>query len=270
MRLRIFISLLVFLSLLQAVGFAFISARPAAPPDEVLGVMVEAFPLFQEQALVSPQTYGFSTAADVENATVEEGYPVYRIIDEQLQSNPNNLYDVERYAQEWQFVVYSDYRPRTFIQIAFDEQVGKYVYQAAGGNPAPLENGLAVMRRYAGEQAVNVHLVKHLNQTLLAFEWNEAPYTIPLDENVSPRENPLDYEQTIRYLKSLTIPAVSETNAFATGGKVIIWLVVVLFIMLVFLRIMNSKLRKTREEAEQAERSRIERMKERLRKLRGG
>jgi hypothetical protein len=245
------------------------ASTPAQPPDEVAGVLEESFAEFKKQVAKDPRKYGFSSAADVEQATVEAGYPVYVLDEKSLPDFKGNIYQLEEYGYEWDFVIHdSQNEAKTFMEIAYDEMDKRFFLSAFGGDPAPLTAGTEAMRAFAGEEAKNVHFVKTGDERLLIFEYKFdgklAPYAIPLNEATTPEMKPLDYRETIEYVKKVNGLAhdaellKGKEEAPQSNGQIFIWTALFAVLMIIVIRIANKNLRKEREKLAEADKKRLQ------------
>jgi hypothetical protein len=244
-------------------------SQPAPPPDEVAGVMEEAFAELQKQMTEAPRKYGFSSAKDVERATVETGYPIFVLDEPSLPNFKGNIYQLEEYGYAWEFVIHDgNGEARTFMQIAYDDAERKFMLAESGGDPAPLMVATAAMRAFAGEQAKNVHLVKTGGERLLIFEYKYqdklAPYALPLTAATTDETQPFDYIATIEYIKKINGLAhdeqlLEEQQAPKSSGQMFLWIALFAILMIFVVRLTNNKLRKEREQLAEAEKQRLER-----------
>lgn len=247
------------------------SSRPALPPDEVSGVLQEAFPEFQKAVKREPKKYGFANANEVDRATVDVGYPIYIIEEKNLTADFfGNIYQLEQYGYAWEFVV-SDANnvPRTYLEISYDEQDKRFYMSRFGGDVQPLQAGTEAMLRFAKDRANNIHFVKFAGERLLVFEFEKeagkpAPYVVPLNEETTASQSPLDYRQTVEYLKKIAGLEYDEQllgTENNISGSTLIWIALFILFMFIVVRVTNTRLRKERERQHAAEVERLKRRK---------
>ncbi len=266
--------MLLSLMLLFASGVVYgsepaLGSQPAPPPAEVSGVMEEAFAALQKQMADEPRKYGFSSAKEVESATIETGYPIYVLDEPSLPDFKGNIYQLEQYGNAWEFVIHDGQgEARTFMQIAYDEEERKFMLAESGGDPAPLMAATEAMRAFAGEQAKNIHLVKTGGERVLIFEYKYqdklAPYALPLTAATTDETQPFDYIATIEYIKKINGVAHDEQllidqQAPKSSGQMFLWIALFAILMIFVVRLTNNKLRKEREQLAEAEKQRLER-----------
>jgi hypothetical protein len=236
------------------------ASQPAPPPAEIEGMIEPIFAEFKEMAARDPQRFGFSDKAALEQATIEEGYPVYIIDEAALKGFKGNIYQLEQYAQAWDFVIYDrENKPQTYLEMEYDENEARYYLGGYGGDPSILARANQALRAFAGDEGKNVHFVKVAGERLLIFEYDyqgqPAPYAIPLTDSLSEQAKPLDYKQTIEYLKKLKgydydekqRTEVSESLPSTPSMSTYIWIALFVALMLAGVRFTNGRLRKERE-----------------------
>lgn len=252
-------AVLLFIFMVASFGTSGLASDPPMPPSEIQGAIEVAFQEFQKEAAKNPQKYGFASASAVEKASVEYGYPIYQIDEKTLKNFKGNIYQLETYAKAWDFVVFdAQNEARAFIEIEYSERDKTFYMARFGGDPAPLLAGEQAVRAFAGNEAKNMHLVKFAGQRLLVFEFKQdgkfAPFVIPLTEDTTAFTKPLDYRQTIEYLKKINGYEYSESmmrdlRADAQiNWEIFVWLSLFAVLMIIIVRVTNKRLRKQREE----------------------
>ncbi|MCR8845182.1 hypothetical protein NQ117_15975 [Paenibacillus sp. SC116] len=101
----------------------------------------EARPLFIEAVSKDPHGYGYSTAREVQNITIGEGFPVYLIDPQQLSlSTSNTFQDVIRPTEQWEFIVYSDQQAMSFLRVS--KTSSGYQLESFGGDSSYVKSAL--------------------------------------------------------------------------------------------------------------------------------
>ncbi|WP_028596698.1 hypothetical protein [Paenibacillus assamensis] len=101
----------------------------------------EARPLFIEAVSKDPRGYGYSTAQEVQNITVGEGFPVYLIDPQQLSLPTSNTFqDVIRPTEQWEFIVYSDQQAMSFLRVS--KTSSGYQLESFGGDSSYVKSAL--------------------------------------------------------------------------------------------------------------------------------
>ena len=122
-----------------------------------------------------------------------------------------------------------------------------------GDDPTSLMAGMKAMRTFAGNEAKNLHLVKVKDERILIFEYlldgKYAPFAIPINQDTNEDSQPLDYRQTIKYLKKISdldydqtvLKKVANSNQLDT--KYLIWIGVFVIVMFIVIRFTNHRLK---------------------------
>ncbi|WP_270168251.1 hypothetical protein [Paenibacillus sp. SYP-B4298] len=179
----------------------------------------EGLEVFRHLASEDPENFSFKDSADLNNAKLGQGYQVFIIDPEKLkQSNTDwGLRSVIKPTNKWEFVVYNNGEPATFISI-LDEN-GTFSVSSVGGKA---NDFVLAERNYREEIDAKPTLIFDKNIRYLVGEIGGKEYAISSLPNESVNNlngfSNNNVKQTSELIKLLKYQQDDTTNAGKDSG----------------------------------------------------
>ncbi|WP_339306262.1 hypothetical protein [Paenibacillus sp. FSL R5-0519] len=152
-------------------------------PSEVKDVAIKSMEFFKTKVSSSPEEYGWLDEKEVQHAELGEGYRLYYLEPNKI-NDADSILSISYPSDQWQFTVYSNGTPKSFLTVGKENGVGEFKLIQFGGDASDFVTSIDNFARLASQKTVQSKevdpiIVKVGNVRYLVADVDNVEYALP-------------------------------------------------------------------------------------------